>query len=1006
MNFWRLCLRVVVLVGLLLVAVAALGFLPVVQTWAARKALASRPDLHGSIGSVSAGWSRIRVSDLVVERNGAVLRLPSLEAELPLLPDAYGRKIVVHRLVARGWTLDLTRARPAPWVASDAAGTRVPRSGLLASVFAGGAAAPAIALRAFQGIFSGLVLPADLALDGVDLQGTILLPDEGGGLTSQAGVGITGGGLGPGGQGVFGFSANVKFSGASAPVGAVSAQGLFRAEMDTPRTFTRFEVKVDATAVGGQLVRSVGLSGDAAATRGPDGESYVLTLARGSDQLASLTARFPYATRRLAGHWQVDLGDSDLVPFTLGRALPSFKATGEGGFDADAAFSGVHAWGGLKVAADRLGVIVPELDALGAVTLAADFDLAHMDGSIRVDRLSVSLAGAQPVAEVRALQPFEFNGRSGDLKVADPSGDLVGISVRGLPLAWLQRFLPGVKVTGGDVRGELVLRAGNGGLALRPRSPLTAGGVAMSWGGRPVAKAVDVSVFVLADYAPGGWQIQVAPLALSSSGMRILSVEARAGKLAADSRTLKAAGTWNASLAALLAQPVGAGVMAPVPGTAEGGFSASFGATREVQASVAVAASGLPKVTADFRAQVSADGRIAFSAPIRLELGERLSDVSASGTCTRAKGGRVFDVQLTSGALAFDDLMLLSAALGMKAPPVPEPASAGGAIPVARDASPIWGGLSGRLTLALKDVTLASGDLRDVGGTVQLDPGSLRIAGGRAMVGSGCGVKIDGGLAFDGRAERPYVLGATVGVTHFDSAQLFAALDPIHPPTIDGKFNAESRLAGDGANLGELLDRLQGETRLTSRGGIFRALRADVTDSIRQTPSRLSGALGTVTSLFGIKADAADAAGKIIDKSGHAVVALTDRIAEINYDQINVTATRGPDLNIHLTDFSLIAPEERLTGTGEISYAAGVPVVGQPVSLDLQLSAQGQTATLAGAVGLLRDEKDNLGYTRFVQPIHLGGTLAAIDAGQFRDVLVQAALRKAAGSLLDKLLGK
>ena len=44
--------------------------------------------------------------------------------------------------------------------------------------------------------------------------------------------------------------------------------------------------------------------------------------------------------------------------------------------------------------------------------------------------------------------------------------------------------------------------------------------------------------------------------------------------------------------------------------------------------------------------------------------------------------------------------------------------------------------------------------------------------------------------------------------------------------------------------------------------------------------------------------------------------------------------------------------------------------------------------------GLLNAEKDAKGYTRFAEPIHLGGTLDRIDDTQWREVLVKAALRK------------
>jgi len=63
-------------------------------------------------------------------------------------------------------------------------------------------------------------------------------------------------------------------------------------------------------------------------------------------------------------------------------------------------------------------------------------------------------------------------------------------------------------------------------------------------------------------------------------------------------------------------------------------------------------------------------------------------------------------------------------------------------------------------------------------------------------------------------------------------------------------------------------------------------------------------------------------------------------------------------------------------------------------------------AGLMNGVGLLNGHQDNLGYTDLASPVYLGGTLDDIDQTQWKDLLIKAAMRKAARSLLDKLLGK
>jgi hypothetical protein len=120
---------------------------------------------------------------------------------------------------------------------------------------------------------------------------------------------------------------------------------------------------------------------------------------------------------------------------------------------------------------------------------------------------------------------------------------------------------------------------------------------------------------------------------------------------------------------------------------------------------------------------------------------------------------------------------------------------------------------------------------------------------------------------------------------------------------------------------------------------------------------------------------------------------------------MSVSAERGADLDIRFTEITLIAPEERLTGSGRVAYIEGTPIRDQPLSVDLDMGVRGQLAKFLDLVGMLKDGQDQLGYTQLYQTIRLGGTLRNVDQSQWRDMLVQAPLRKG-GGLFDKLLGK
>jgi hypothetical protein len=963
---------------------AGAAFFPPVQTWVARKALASMAPGGASLDRVSVGLSRMSLIGLRLERDGSVLVVPGADAELGVISAGLGMGYLVKSLVARGWTLDLARSR-------------VAGSPPLAPVSQ--KARDSWTARTIGGLIAAFNVPANLSLERVELEGKVILPDDGGRPAGTASVVITGGGLAAGRDGNFLCTAVVTLEDPAAPVSSVSVQATLAATMDGSGTFTRSDMRADATASGPQFPGGIGLSCAASAARSARGKTYSFALMRGTERVAAIDAVSPDGSRRLAGSWRLDLKDTDLAPFALGHRLPAFYAAGTGSYELDASTGDVHAMGKIHGSADRLGVVAAGLSALGRVELAADFNVARIGDSLRVDRLETSLSGAAPVASVRALQPFEFNVATGELKVGRPSGDLVGISIKALPLSWLKGPLAGIDLVGSDAQGEFAMRAQDGRLALRTKAPLVVKGVALSRDGRPMASGLELSAFALADYSPQGWQVQLAPFAIRSEGIEVLSLEARLGWLAGTGQAAKAAGSWSASLPALMSQPGAAFLPRLMGGDASGSFEASLGSTCELRVKLALRKLALasaqpvalPSITSDARADFDGNGSTTFNMPFRLDYGTRSAEMSLAGTLSWRNDGPTVVATLSGGKISIDDIRTaaaLSGAAAAEAAPADESAPP-------RSAAPFWPGVRGVLTVRLESLALPRLDLRDLRGTVLIDPASLGLQASSASFGDGSGARIDGALSFAPGAERRYSYRANVYLDNVDSASLFRAIDPDKPPAIDGRFDLSGRLAGGAKGPENLLQGAQGECKLSSKDGKFRVLRTDVTESIKQASSRLVGAVDTVTSLFGKKAD----------KIGEALVESASGLSEIQYDQMNISAERGADLDVRFTEINLIAPEERITGAGRITHVEGVALQAQPLSVDLEMGARGRLGKILGVVGMLKDGRDELGYTQLYQAIHLGGTLQNIDQSQWREMLIQAPLRKG-GGLFDKLLGR
>ena len=995
MKLSRLIVLGLAIVGVLVFAAAVTVFTPGFQTWAARRALASRPDWAVTFTRVSAGLGQVHLEGVRVVRSGAVLTLPVVDVTLPVIPAAWRQRVQISRLEAKGWTLDLTHAptSSSPNVA-DTSAPHPREFSLLPSAYADTPAAPSPVV--FAGIFDHLHLPVDLSLAGVDLAGEVLLPALPGRPAARAKVTLTGGNLAAGHPGKFDYTAVIIFEGAEAPVHELKVEGELGVVMDTPRSIARFVAATTAEASGPKFPENVRLEFDVSAAQSAGGENYAVVLLSGSKQLAAIETSYAAGESHLRGTWRLDLHHTDLAPFLFGRELPVFAGVGEGRFDVDTTFVELNASGRLDATADGLAAINPELAILGAVHLTADFDFAQRGDATRVERLSVTLARTKPVATVRALQAFEFNLKTGELNVADPASELLGVVFQGLPVAWVRPLLrrTGLDVTGNELQGEFAASARNGGFSIRPKSPLTVGNLTVTGAdGRVFLRGVDIALTGSADYAPQGWQVACAPLAVSSGGVPLFALELRAGQLSGKDQPIKLAGDWTAHLPAVLQQRELGGVL--TSGEAQGDFAASFDAKREIQIKLALthlvsaSAGELPSLQADVRADVQPDGNITFNAPFRFERGASKSDFTLAGTAVAAGGKIALTGRVTSTSLRLDDMQAFALPFLSAAD-----ASAAGPVAAPDHAAPFWRAVTGQCTLALKQFSYGDQlQLTDVSGVLRIEPAVLRLEDGRAGFGPDSTVQISGGLTAQRAGSPGYGLAADVSLGNFDVGAVFRALDPTRTPTVEGRVTLVSHLTGSGATLADLAEHTRGEMKLSGKSGIFRALSADLSDRIQKTQSRVAA----IGSLLGVVTD------DYVNKS-KILADIAKSLSEIPFDQLSLTATRDDALNLVIKDFSLISPEVRIGGGGVIHYAPGVPVVSQALEVQLNLGARGRLGDQIKRAGLLDQQLDNLGYAPFAVPLRIGGTLARPDTSAIRDALLNSALERS--GLLDSLFGR
>jgi hypothetical protein len=705
-----------------------------------------------------------------------------------------------------------------------------------------------------------------------------------------------------------------------------------------------------------------------------NGEAFSAEFAVAGRQFGLVRGHYVDSSRRFIGRWKVDLADG----------AGSLNATrGEGSIDVAAAE--VHFAGRLSTGARRLAGVLPEPAALEGLAISAEFDVVRRGAAWRVDGLTADVEGSRQILELNTLQRFEFNPETREVRMAEPTRDLARITLQDVPLEWVRPWLAPVALSGADIRGVLIASPGGGGLRVRSESPLTIDDLSGSRHGRQLFRNVSVSLTTTAEIRPNGWQVGLSPLIVRSGSGEILSAEAKLGRLAGPRQALKFAGRMSADLHAILAQPAAGGRIDLKRGRLSCEFAGSFDAQRSIDAKIDLAdlesdadPDGLPAVSAEVRADLGADGRLTFSAPLRLLREGRESTLAVSGTLVRNPTGIGVDVQATGDQLNSDDMQVLAA-------PFAEASR--------RLARPFWSGIGGRLVFGLGRATLAGHvSVSDLKGTVGFGPDVLRLEGLRASLERG-EIAGAGELDFEPTVARPYAYKADFKLDNFDAAPFFSALSRDRPPTFEGKFDLTGHFAGRSRDLRDIPAQATGECSLTSKGGVFRVLSKGIelkTESADKIAA-IGAFIGSVADTVTFRKDP-----HIQEKRARAVSEFSEIMTAIPYDRIDVILSRNASMTTEVREFSLISPEVRIEGGGSVASRPEAAFLEQPLSLGLKLRARGRTAELLRTAGLLATAEDDLGYTACTLPLDVGGTILAPELESFRSALLGIALGQTA----------
>ena len=933
-------MTLIILAGAVAVVAAALVFSPIVQTWWVGRTLARIPDVRASVESVSAGFSHVRLVNVVIKRADFVLTIPTVEADLPVKAAWWDHEVKIRSLTAKDWTLDFTAQAP-----------EVGRAA--ASAAAANATEPADPVKKAVADFSGLlragVLPRDLSVDGADVQGEILLPAANGLPIVRVPVSLKGGGLDAGRSGVFTVEA-------VAPTSLdVTARGQLTVALGASRRIRSVAFEGRITTGTGPKTEEFEVTARLAGADTTRPEAYALDLRRGNRHLATLDAELTLGPPRLRGKWSLDLTAAELAQYYPAPNPPGLALTGAGNFETDPAFGQVRVTGRAHANPPPASDLATIFDRIGATGVDSEFEFVRTDTTVRFERLSLALNGPRPVATARALQPFEFDAATADLRLTAPDAAWLEGLLTGLPLASLSGLIDGFTFRGGDITGAFTVAKPAANFVARSKSPFAASSVSVNRNGTTVAQDLDLTVDLAVEPSAEGWQFKATPLVIAAAGRRLATFE---GTLAPQSHArprTRLSGKWDADLDVIAAQPLLADLVSGLGRSASGNLTLNAGRTTDIDAAIKLIGHTADRsVGIELRATVDPRGDLTFKAPVVLALGGEPTTVNLSGQVTAVKSGRRLDADVSGVEGDVADLSRLGQALlargGIRWTEPPQTPT--------RDHAPFWGDWTGLLRFDFYQLKSGAQEFNAVAATVHLEPGAVRLEDARAVL---VPVRVAakkrdelgqtkaepppsrltaaGVLTFAPADEFPYRLKATATVDSLDATRLFPSGPGAKNPLIEGRFSIATVVTGQGRDLDQLVAGRREEFHVTGKDTVIRLLKANVAAALPEeaTPvqDKLAQAGSMVGWVLGMRKGTIDSGRAKLSPAAEAVLDLGYELPEILCDDVSLTAIREADRVILISAFSLRAARVHLSGTGEIGFVEDRPLRALPLRLDL-----------------------------------------------------------------------
>ena len=967
-----------------------------VQTYLVRRVLNEQPGVEATLERVSIRPGALHLQGLTYRQGGVTLRVPRIDSRISLWQLVRGRA-QLDDVVAHGWELEVEPPAAEPQVAltatyvddesrwSQASTDWAAAFGHLAGVLAvsdGTAVASGLA-----GWLELLNLPVELDLGRLDLKGSAVWRDAGPGADGNARVEVSGGGIRVGQRGAIVVTIDAEGDRASAAgIQSLNIQSSVEVGMLDAATINLLKVSAEIDGRrDGQLqpdhyVLELSLETMAGAPR------VSVSLRDERSQLLSAQLSDGGVDEDLTGRWSMALDDVSLRSLMLGRTLPIFSMSGQGSLNSSRDLGTASVDGELKFSAEDLGVIRSELGAIGQLSGVIAFDAEMRDAAYRVTQFDVVIDGAAPVLAARLLQGIEWARESAEVRVSRPAEPVLSLELLGVPASWAQPWLAPLVIDAQSVKGAMVALVTPRGVRVITTQDLSIVGLVAAKEGETLLDDLDVAMRLGAEVTDEGWQVELDRLDLADDHGVLLSLSARGGRLMRENDVMKLAGRIEADVNILQHVPLASQNLTLSAGRLEGEFGlgveerVSLAATLHASNLSVAGGETLPDMQFDGRIDLHPDGGLEAHLPMRFTQEERVSDLTLNVIARPQNGAWLAEGSLSGPRAFVSDLqgLALIVAVAPVADESPQTRTGDAAL------VPVWAGWTGTFKTAIGELTLPNGiALQNVRGDLLIEQQKVNLSGVRADVVSGGSVQIEGVLGFDPAQAKPYRATGALEAEGVEMGPLLRIMDPAKLPPLEGRLNVSAQLQSAMVELDELAANSSVSARVTSAGGVLRALQVDVQQYI-QTGRTIAAVGGLFAALSGNK--------KVGDQAQRlqALITVAEQLSALSFDQLNLELNRAPQGDLELRDLSVITPGVRLLGNGSIHYAENLPWLLSPLLLNLKVGAREEMGMLLAQLNLVQAEADTLGYRPLIKDVTLDGSLQSVGTAELSRLLSRA----------------